>query len=104
MNSITNEIVIASISDGVIQTYNSTGVCNFAPSIIEVVSNHSTGRINNAHNVALEILDIVVLHTIIDERVGTAAFVIQEIHVVGSPSLTNQKLVRTILPTQKFFR
>ena len=31
-------------------------------------------------------------------------FVIKEIHVVGSPCLTNQKLVRTILPTQKFFR
>ena len=122
MNSITNEIVIASISDGVIQTNDITGVCNFAPSIVVVIRYHCAGSIYNAHNVALQILHIVILRSVIDERVRTSAFVIKEIHIIGSPSLTNEQTVniviiiyrtansflcsqsvRTVLETQKFF-
>ena len=80
-----------------------TRIGNFTPCVIEVVSNHSAGGIYNAHNVALEIFHIIVLRSIVNERICRTAFVIQEIHVIGSPCLTNQKLVRTILPTQKFF-
>ena len=122
MNSITNEIVIASISDRVIQTYNITWIGNFTPSIIEVVSNHSAGGIYNEHNVALEIFHIIVLRSVIDERVRTSAFVIEEVHIVASPSLANEQTVGvivviycatnrflrsqtvcTVLETQKFF-
>jgi len=37
------------------------------------------------------------LSTIIDKGVGTAAFIIQEIHVIGSPSLANQKTISIIV-------
>jgi len=91
MNSITNEIVIASISDGIIQTDDITRIGNFTPCIVGIVCNYSARCVNNAHDVALQILYIIVLSTIIDKGVGTATLIIEEIHVVGSPSLTNEQ-------------
>ena len=45
-----------------------------------------------------------ILCTIVDEGIRRTAFVIQEIHIISFPSLANQKLVRAVLETQKFFR
>ena len=89
-------VVIASISAGVSLT-NTAGSGYFAPSIVGIVCDHAAGGIDNAHNVAQQVLHIIVLSTIIDERVGTAAFVVKEIHIIGSPSLTNEQTVGVIV-------
>ena len=62
-----------------------------------MVSNHSAGSIYNEHNVALEIFHIIVLRSVIDERVRTSAFVIQEVHIIASPSLTNEQTIGVIV-------
>ena len=79
-----------------------TRIGNFTPSIVGITCNHFAGSIYNLHNVALEIFHIIVLRSIVNERICRAAFIIEEIHVVGSPCLANQKLVRTILPNPIF--
>ena len=75
-----------------------TRIGNFTPSIVGITCNHFAGSIYNLHNIALEIFHIIVLRSIVNERICRIAFVIQEIHVIGSPCLTNQNKVFIVVP------
>ncbi len=47
--------------------------------------------------VALYVLHVVILYAVVNERIRRAAFVIEEVNVMRSPSLTNEQTVNVIV-------
>ena len=89
-------VVIAAISDGVDLT-DAAGACDLTPGVVGIAGDHTAGGIQDLYNVALQILDIVVLGSIVDERISRTVLVIQEVNVVTAPSLTNEQTVSVII-------
>ena len=49
------------------------------------------------HNVALQILDVIILISVIDKRVGTAIFIINKVNITAIPSLANEYTVNIVI-------